>query len=241
MKTSEEKLFLLKSLEALNDNNRHAYYANLMHLLSVSDFMDTVKPQTLWESEKVATVMELLLKTESVGGDIVELGVFRGGGTILIAEILKRLSSKRKIVGIDSFEGLPEAVEEDADANGNTLYTEGTFKEEASYEFSTLALEVFKVDNYAQFIKGFFKDVFPQLKILNKFSLVIIDPDQYSGTMESLNMFYDHVNPGGYILIDDYYSKAAVGVKKAADEFLADKPESIQPGGRTMAYFQKEA
>lgn len=158
----------------------------------------------------------------------------------MIAEMLKRLSSKRRIIGIDSFEGLPEETEHDVMKNGNVLYSKGKFKNESSYDYTMLATKAFRVERYASYVKGFFSEIFPQLKIDSQFSLVIIDPDQYKGTMESLDTFYKYVTPGGYFLIDDYNSCAAVGVKKAVDEFLEDKPESIQNGGLTMGYFQKK-
>lgn len=235
-----EKIHLFKAIEELNAKNKNDFYLNMMRFLAGSSFMDEVKPQTLWEPEKVKTVLDLILKTESVQGDIVELGVFRAGGTILIAETLKRISSRRHIYGIDSFEGLPEASEKDADRNGNVMYGKGKFQKESSYDLALLSIKMCKVDMYITLLKGFFKDILPGLQINTKFSFVIIDPDQYSGTKNSLETFYDHVSPGGYVLIDDYSSCAAVGVKKAVDEFLEGKPEHLHNGGLTMAYFVKQ-
>ena len=47
------------------------------------------------------------IKKNKVQGDIVETGVFHGGGLILINEILKYIKLKKKIWGYDTFLGVP--------------------------------------------------------------------------------------------------------------------------------------
>ena len=47
------------------------------------------------------------IKKNKIKGDIVETGVFHGGGLILINDILKNLKLKKKIWGYDTFEGVP--------------------------------------------------------------------------------------------------------------------------------------
>lgn len=56
--------------------------------------------------------------------------------------------------------------------------------------------------------------------------MVIIDPDQYSGQTLS-GVFLSRMQPGGMIFVD-YRGVLAEGVNKAVDEFLADKPESME-------------
>jgi O-methyltransferase len=194
----------------------------------------------LWEPDKVRTVMDLVLKSEGVAGVIGELGVFRGGGTLLIAEMLKALSSQRVIFGIDSFEGLPEETEYDVMHTGSVHYQKGMFKSESNYQYTADVMALFQVSEYVRLVKGYFEDVLPAfVSTGGKYSLIIVDPDQYKGTLDALDAFYDRVTPGGYILFDDYYSAAAIGVAKAAEEYLAEKPEAVVRGGGTMAYFQK--
>lgn len=240
MISKTERAYLFNAVEKLNKEDRTGFYVNMLRFLAESNIIEEMKPRTLWEPDKVKTVLELLLKTESIPGDILELGVFRAGGTILMTEVLKKISSKRHIFGIDSFEGLPEATEKDADKDGNILYGKGKFQNESNYDLARQSTRLCKVDQYITLIKGFFRDTLPAMRINNTFSLVIIDPDQYSGTKDCLETFYEHVSPGGHVLIDDYHSCAAVGVKKAVDEFLEGKPEQLRNGGLTMAYFIKQ-
>lgn len=244
-----DKQNVLALLEAISREDEDAFVAGAVRFLNESKVLDAVRPMTLWEPAKVHTVFDLVLKTESLPGDIVELGIFRGGGTLLIAEMLRALSSNRKVYGIDSFEGLPRPREQDVMPNGEVYYHRGMFGDgsghgevaNAGYEFVQHLMRLFRVDKHVRLVEGFFEDVLPKFaRQGGRYSLVIIDPDQYKGTIDALNALYDRVLPGGYVLIDDYYSKSAVGVAKAAEEFLADKPESVERVGGSMAFFQKQ-
>jgi len=44
---------------------------------------------------------------DKLDGDIFEFGVFRGASLISIALLLKKLGSKKKVYGFDSFGGFP--------------------------------------------------------------------------------------------------------------------------------------
>ena len=241
MISPKDKQNILKMLESVSNNDESAYMTNAIRYIHESNLLKMIRPVSLWEPDKVRTVMDLILRTEDIPGDIVELGVFRGGGTLLIAEMLKAMSSKRKLYGIDSFEGLPKETGKDVMPNGEVHYGQGMFKDQSSYHFTSELMRIFQVADRVRLVKGYFEDVLPSFVRDGKnYSLVIIDPDQYKGTLDALNSFYAKVSPGGYVLFDDYYSKAAVGVAKAAEEFLADKPETIEKGGATMAYFEKK-
>jgi O-methyltransferase len=51
-------------------------------------------------------------------------------------------------------------------------------------------------------LKGFVKDTLPTSGI-EKISLLRVDVDAYSATLEVLDELYDKVVPGGYIVFDD--------------------------------------
>jgi predicted O-methyltransferase YrrM len=63
-----------------------------------------------------------------------------------------------------------------------------------------------------------------------KFSFVHLDVDLYESTKASLEWFYPRLSPGAVVMCHDYDHS---GVRKAVDEFLADKPEIAihQPAG----------
>ena len=56
----------------------------------------------------------------------------------------------------------------------------------------------------------------------------MLDADLYKPTRAGLEFFYPRMSKGGYIFLHDYTSSESnYAVSRAADEFLADKPEKI--------------
>ena len=201
------------------------------------------RPKSLWEPAKRRAVIQGLLATEHLSGPVVEMGVFTGGGTFLLASTLYSIASNRTIIAADSFQGLPVPTDNDRvpSQNNSIHYVQGMFSETSS-EMLRFMLETWGYGEQVRVIKGFFEQLlgsvdFPE----GPFSMVIIDPDQYSGTKRCLEYFYPRMQPGGMIFVDDYRGVLAEGVNKAVDEFLADKPESMEQGGLTLWYMRMKS
>ena len=54
---------------------------------------------------------------DKIKGDILDLGVFRGRSLITTALILKKLGSKKKVYGFDTFSGFPKLSRFDLRSN----------------------------------------------------------------------------------------------------------------------------
>jgi O-methyltransferase len=149
---------------------------------------------------------------ESVPGDLIEAGTWRGGASILMRAILDSLgSTDRTVVAADSYQGFPDL---DAAESDGVDY---------SYEFFSVPLaEVkenfarFGYDQGVEFVQGFFEDTLPQLTD-RTWALVRLDGDSYSATQAGLRSLYPFLSPGGYIVIDDY--SVVEGCRRAVDEF----------------------
>lgn len=61
----------------------------------------------------LAPYFQLVRDTESISGDILELGVLRGASLITTGLLLESLSSKRVVTGLDTFTGFPGYTEQD--------------------------------------------------------------------------------------------------------------------------------
>jgi hypothetical protein len=131
--------------------------------------------------------------------------VFNGGSLELIANVAKN----HVIIGIDSFEGLPQPSEHDTHKKG---------------EFATANFEkmkdFFKGMN-VYLVKGFSPDVF--IRLDSKFAFVHIDVDLYQSVLDGCNFFFPRMVKGGIIIFDDYGFESTKGAKKAVNEFFADK------------------
>jgi hypothetical protein len=150
----------------------------------------------------------------NIPGDMIETGVWRGGCTIFMAALNKYYGQQRKVFVADSFEGLPPPDPKYAVDNGDTLHT---------YDFLRVSLGQVK-ENFSKyglleenvvFIKGFFEHSLKNAPI-EKISILRLDGDMYSSTIQVLEQLYDKDSEGGYIIIDDY---ALNGCKIAVDDF----------------------
>ena len=130
-------------------------------------------------------------------GDIIECGVWRGGFSIFLAKTFP----KKKIWVSDSFSGFQPLT------NANYSYLHE--RHQPNYDVSVSLDQVkanfkqFNVnENQITFLPGYVKDTLPNCGITN-ISLLRIDVDAYSATLEVLTELYDKVVEGGYIVFDD--------------------------------------
>ena len=191
------------------------------------------------------------LDRRRVEGDVVELGVARGGCAAVMGKAMFSGTSacERNLWLFDSYAGLPEPTRDDFDPGrgggtgdhvrplpeGSCL---GTMAEVKSLMFETCGFPADRVI----FVKGWFQDTIPETeKRIGKIALLRVDGDWYESTKVCLEGLYDKVAPGGMIIIDDYQS--CYGCEKAVDEFL--KKEDIRVDmkfdGRGGCYFEKPA
>lgn len=148
--------------------------------------------------------------TQKIPGDIAEVGAYKGGSSKIICEA----KGDRNFYVFDNFEGgLPEV-----DGVLDPAFFKGQF--DASYDEAKKYLSPYK-NTYV------YKGIFPQIAspvLDKKFSFVHLDVDTYKSTKDCLEFFYSRMNQGGILISHDYISP---GVKKAFNEFFADKIEPI--------------
>jgi O-methyltransferase len=151
---------------------------------------------------------------ESVPGDLVETGVWRGGAVIFMRGILKAYGViDRNVWVVDSFEGLPP-TKDSVYTIDHELHSFSEF-EELKVSLETVESNFSKydlLDQQVQFLKGWFKDTLPTAPI-NKIAVLRLDGDLYESTMDVLVSLYPKVSPYGYVIVDDYH---AIGACKQA-------------------------
>ena len=156
---------------------------------------------------------------DNIPGDFIETGVWRGGATIFMRGMLKAYGITDRTVWVaDSFQGLPHP--------SITGYKQDIG--DKHYENKDLAISLEQVkenftrynllDNKVQFLKGWFKDTLSVAPI-QKLSILRLDGDMYSSTMDALIALYPKLSIGGYIIVDDY--GAVPGCKQAVTDYRA--------------------
>ena len=140
---------------------------------------------------------------ENITGDVVEFGSFRGLSLMMLAQCFRDTTTPRKFIGIDSFEGLPEA---------STVWQKGQFD-----NTSTDLIEETLGNNFSKnpalsysIIKGWFNDPEIAISLYTKtpsVSLIHFDADLGSSTTMALNIISNYligrIEPM-YFLFDDW-------------------------------------
>lgn len=207
-------------------------------IISLTDFelkkkISVIDPIRLWETDshfnklyevvrantKVSQVRCFVLyqffkHVETIGGDVAEVGVYRGGTAKLIALLNETSKVDKNIHLFDTFGGMPEtSLEKD-------LHRKGDFSDTSLDDVQTFLKDCPKV----LFYKGFFPDTAKPIED-KKFSFVHIDVDIYQSVLDCCDFFYPRMFPGGVIVFDDYGFVSCPGAKLAVDEFFKDKRE----------------
>lgn len=137
---------------------------------------------------------EILLIPDSLKGDIIECGVYRGGSTCKLSIIAKLTG--RKLVACDSFSGLPTPGESE----------EAYFKKE---KYSASVNEV--RDNIAHFgepdsvelVPSWFHETLPKLKN-RKFIAIFEDADLYKSVLCCVENLWPALQPGCKMFTHDF-------------------------------------
>lgn len=154
-----------------------------------------------------------------VPGCIVECGVWRGGASAGMAEVL---GADRDYFLFDSFEGLPPA--QDLDGPAAKAWQEDTRSEayydncSAPIEFAERAMRLSGVPRY-RITKGWFDRTLPGFVPPSPIAILRLDGDWYESTMTSLESLHKYLAPGGIVVVDDYY--AWDGCSRAIHDFLS--------------------
>jgi O-methyltransferase len=192
-------------------------------------------------TENLALIAAALNRAALKNGAIVECGTWRGGMSAGMIEVGGR---DRQYLFFDSFEGLPPARELDGaaamhwQANVTSRHYFDNCRASLQDFERTIALTGISLD-CVEIRKGFFADTFPTFQAPS-IAVLRLDGDWYDSTMECLEKFWDHVIPGGLIIIDDYYTWD--GCCRAVHDFLAKRQATERlsqgPIGK-VAYIRK--
>jgi O-methyltransferase len=168
--------------------------------MNTDTLINDVSRLSLVTKERFDNIVSFKEKISNLDGDIVECGVWKGGMSIF----LSKLFNDKRIWVCDSFKGCQDP------SNGMFPYARESHK---LGQYSGGSLEAVK-NNFKQhkaldknrvfFLDGWVKDT---LSIdtcpIKNISLLRIDVDSYSATLEVLTLLYDKVVPAGMIIFDD--------------------------------------
>jgi hypothetical protein len=149
----------------------------------------------------------------NIEGDFIECGVWRGGACIFARYILNNLSSNKIVYVADSFEGCPPPEDKYIHDKGDRHFAVPLLS--VSMDQVMENFDKFNLLEGTIFVPGWFKDTLPLID--NKFSIIRLDGDLYSSTMDALENLYPKLSEGGYCIIDDY--KQVLGCEIAVHDY----------------------
>lgn len=172
-------------------------------------------------------------------GCVVECGVWRGGMSAAMAEVL---GAGRTYYLFDSFEGLPAAdvTRDGRRAVARSTAADPTWRLSAAQEVAEATMRRSGVTSY-HLVPGWFKDTLATFAA-PPISVLRLDGDWYDSTRQCLEALYPAVQPGGLVIIDDYY--AWEGCARAVHEYLSQQPgrqDRIQQTAAGVAFIQKRS
>lgn len=154
-----------------------------------------------------------------IHGNIVECGVFMGGGLFTWAQlsaIYEPINHGRKVIGFDSFDGFPQLGEMDRDSDEITEH-----KVQGAYKFEHLSelqknIELFDLNrnlghiHKMELVKGDALQTIPQYMADNRHlvvALLYLDFDLYEPTKIALKHFLPRMPKGAVIAFDELNQK----------------------------------
>jgi O-methyltransferase len=164
-----------------------------------------------------------------IPGDFVECGVWRGGNSLIAAEVFRRNNSGKKVYLFDTFKGMTKPTEADQMLDGTPALQQFRESETISHNswcyssleevqsnFSSRGL----LENQSIFVEGPVEETLTDIRNLpEQISVLRLDTDWYESTRIELEILYPRLSKGGCIIIDDYgFWK---GSRKATDEYFA--------------------
>ncbi len=182
------------------------------------------------------TAIETII-ADRIPGDILEAGVWRGGASIYARGVLKAFGDeRRKVYVADSFQGLPKPDQRYPADQGDQHWNVDFLKislEQVKANFSAYDL----LDKQVIFIEGFFEETLPNAPI-DALSVLRLDGDMYSSTIQVLDSLYKKVSPGGFVIVDDY--NALANCCAAVDDFRSAHgiEETMEPVDWTGVYWR---
>lgn len=131
-------------------------------------------------------------------GDVVELGVYKGGSAMLLAEIFPH----KRIYLYDTFSGMPFTVFEEIHKEGDFSDTSLLSVKESLKDYTNLV-----------FVPGFFPDTAKDYD--GKVAVAFCDGDYYQSTKDFIDFYWPKLSKGGIMVFDDYNWVNCPGVKQA--------------------------
>jgi hypothetical protein len=207
---------LFKSEDIFNFINAPIQIQSLEHInqLVTDETCYTLIEQPFFKA--VAKIVKTICANK-VEGDIVMVGVFKGGAALYVKSLFIELGFTGKLWIFESFKGFNrDLIKGDLDKDALNLFgTDELFAKMATKESVYHLFKKFEIDQNTEIVEGFIEDTLDSVDI-KSIAFLHIDVDCYEPTLFALEKLYPKLSKGGWCILDDY-NVPIFGCKSATD------------------------
>jgi O-methyltransferase len=192
----------------------YAIYSPWLDDISFQNIYSCVKEKfTLVDEYRCFEIWQLVkqVNKQDCNAHILEVGVWRGGTSVIIAKQLELLHSSSKVYSADTFTGVVKTSKRDASYLGGE-------HADTSLELFINLFDELNLTNIIP-LKGVFPDeTANQIPSNTIFKLCHIDVDVYLSAKETQDWIWDKLIFGGIIIFDDYGFSSTDGITNLVNE-----------------------
>lgn len=179
-------------------------FQSIWSVVSQFSLLDIYRMYQLW------TTTHQLSKNPAMGGDILEVGSWRGGSGCLIAAQAASLIPSAIVYMADTFRGVAKAGQHD------TLYRGGEHSDTSPD--TVLALANSLTLKNVRLLEGMFPENTGKSIESKQFRMCHIDVDTYQSAKDTFFWVWPKITVGGAVIFDDYGFWGCEGVTKFVNE-----------------------
>lgn len=197
-----------------------ATYSPWLSDLEFDRVYQTIRGKTLVDIYRCYELWQLVAQTAKLtGGDLIEVGVWRGGTGALIARQGQLAGIENPLYLCDTFRGVVKA------GNQDVAYVGGehadTNRDAVAGLMGTLNLTQVRI------LDGIFPDDTGHLVQDRSFRFCHIDVDVYDSARDIANWIWPRLIPGGIMVYDDYGFHSCVGITRFVNEERARRDRLV--------------
>jgi SAM-dependent methyltransferase len=170
---------------------------------------DAIEKHTLVDVYRCYELWRLIEQVASVGGHVLEVGVWRGGTGCLLGLAMKEADIDSKLYLADTFTGVVKAGRIDNDYKGGE-------HADTTIEIVKSLLDANQVDNYS-ILPGIFPEQTAAIIASGPIRFCHIDVDVYQSAKDTFDWVWPRLAVGGMVVLDDYGFARCSGVTRFAD------------------------
>lgn len=188
--------------------------ANYAPWMAEPDFLSAVQAVqgfTLVDIYRLWELWCLVGETRHLPGDVLEVGVWRGGSSAVMARRLLQEGVGPQLVMCDTFDGVVKAGPDD-------LHYKGGEHKGASVDEVQALVGRLAPGARTRVLRGIFPDQTGQAVADRQFRLVHIDVDVYESARDVLAFAWPRMPVGGVVVYDDFGFHTCTGIAKHVEE-----------------------